>query len=138
MMSQTIRVRSHPFVRSIRVAKPIVQAGEDQIIRISVRNPLQEVVIVSATVVYPAGDLENIATGTVTSTAEIRWRIPPWAGKGAVAFTLTAGSGGCCGGDARKRTLGTIRPIVGSFDIAAPAPQPNPDDQGRPRTAVVG
>lgn len=114
---RTIRVRSHPFIRSIRIVKPTIQAGEDQVIRFSLHNPLQEVVVLSATIVYPGGDLENIATGTMTSKAEILWRVPAWARMGSAQVALTAGSGGCCGGDVRKQGFGTVSPIITSFEI---------------------
>ena len=115
--TRAVRVKGHPFFRSVKVEKPALTAGQDQSIRIAVKNPVQEVVILSALVTYPNGACENLATGTASTAADLRWRIPDTAAAGTVRFSLSAGSGGCCGGDVRKRNFGTIAPFEGSFDL---------------------
>jgi hypothetical protein len=115
--ARAVRVKAHPFFRSVKVEKPALTAGQDQSIRITIKNPVQEVVILSAFVTYPDGKCDNLATGTTSTTAELRWRIPEAAVAGPVRFSLSAGSGGCCGGDPRKRNFGTITPFEGSFDL---------------------
>jgi hypothetical protein len=115
--SRAVPVKAHHFFRFVKVEKPRLSPGQEQAIRVTVKNPIQEVVIVSALVTYPNGTIENLANGTTSSRAEIRWLIPEDAGVGPVHFSLSAGGGGCCGGDVRKRSYGTVAPFEGSFDL---------------------
>ncbi len=115
--SRAVRVRAHPYLRSVRLAKPQLGAGDEQRIGVRISNPVQEIVIISALVTYPSGEFENLAVGTNTAGAELRWTIPATAGVGEARYSVSAGSGGCCGGDTRKRTFGTVGPVEGAFDL---------------------
>jgi|GEM_PF-4548294 len=115
--SRAVPVKAHHFFRFVKVEKPQLSSGQEQAIRVTVKNPIQEVVIVSALVTYPNGTINNLADGTTGTRAEIRWQVPEDAGVGPVQFSVSAGAGGCCGGDLRKRSYGTLAPFEGSFEL---------------------
>ncbi|MCL4543644.1 MAG: hypothetical protein M1118_03425 [Chloroflexi bacterium] len=113
------RVRDHLFFRSFRITKPCLKAGDQQTIRVSIKNPVQEVVVLSAVVTYPNGSVENFAAATITGRGELRWVVPPGMPSGSALVVLSAGSGGCCGSDLRKRHFGTLGPVEASFEVQA-------------------
>lgn len=114
------QVTGHPLLRTVRLSKRQVAAGARQGIAVTLRNPLQEVVVVSATVTYPNGDLDNLSTATTRQRGRLSWQVPPDAGKGEVSFVLSVGSGGCCGGDPWKRTFGAVPSVDGTFELVEP------------------
>lgn len=116
-VARAIPVKAHQFFRFVKVEKPQLSGGQEQVIRVTIKNPIQEVVVVSALVTYPNGQRRNLASGTTSNRAELRWEIPEEVGVGSVQFSVSAGSGGCCGSDLRKRTFGTLAPFQGSFDL---------------------
>jgi len=113
----TIRLKTHPFFKAVRIEKNKVHAGDHQCLDITVKNSIQEVIVLSATIAYPNGELDNLSVATNTQSGQLHWQVPESTSSGRVAFVVSAGSGGCCGSDTRKRGLGTLASVRGSFEV---------------------
>lgn len=116
----TYRPDDHPFFKEVRLGKTFLRPGDEQSLDVRVKNPVQEVIVVSATVRYPSGAIENLSVATQTTSGQIAWRVPEDQPLGFASVAVSAGSGGCCGGDLRKRGLGTLTPVRGSFRVEPP------------------